>query len=52
MHKVSVVNLMDTGIWDCTCYVCILCSCRCGDTLLFSIPFLQEEGFLFAFDKN
>lgn len=52
MHKVSVVNLMHTGIWDYICYVCILCSCRRGDTLLFSIPLLKEEGFLFAFDKN
>lgn len=50
MHKVSVVNLMHADIWDYVCYVCMLCSCGRG-AFLFSIPLLQEEGFLFAFDK-
>lgn len=49
MREVSVVNLMRVGIWDYVCYVRMLCSCR--GVLLFSIPLLQEEGFLFAFDK-
>lgn len=44
MHKVSVVNLMHVDIWDYVYYVCMLCSSR-GDAILFSIPFLPEEGF-------
>lgn len=49
MREVSVVNLMRVGIWDYVCYVWMLCSCR--RVFLFSIPLLQEEVFLFAFDK-